>query len=41
MTLSLASYIEDNPLAAGLARRPWDYPWSSAHERWRGYVDPT
>jgi putative transposase len=41
MALSLARYLEDNPLAAGLVRRPWDYPWSSAHDKWRGYVDPT
>ena len=25
-----AAYIELNPVRAGLAKRPWDYPWSSA-----------
>jgi putative transposase len=28
--LSCGRYIERNPKVAGLAARPWDYPWSSA-----------
>jgi putative transposase len=28
--LAAARYIEQNPLRAGLAARPWGYPWSSA-----------
>ena len=28
-------YIEDNPVKAGLAERPEDYPWSSANCRWK------
>ena len=29
----IRGYIENNPVRAGLASRPEDYPWSSAHER--------
>jgi len=29
-TLAAARYIEQNPVRAGLAATPWDYPWSSA-----------
>jgi len=28
--LAAARYIEQNPVKAGLAARPWEYPWSSA-----------
>jgi len=28
--LAAARYIEQNPVRAGLAARPWEYPWSSA-----------
>jgi len=28
--LATARYIEQNPVRAGLAANPWDYPWSSA-----------
>src|SRR3990172_7684239 len=28
--LAAARYIEQNPVRAGLAVRPWEYPWSSA-----------
>jgi putative transposase len=28
--LAAARYIEQNPVRAGLAANPWDYPWSSA-----------
>ena len=28
--LAAARYIEQNPVRAGLAARPWGYPWSSA-----------
>ena len=31
----IARYIEKNPVKAGLVARIEDYPWSSAHERWR------
>jgi len=31
----IARYIEKNPVKAGLVDRMEDYPWSSAHERWR------
>jgi len=30
------SYIERNPVVAGLVQRPEDWPWSSAGERSRG-----
>lgn len=31
---SIAAYIENNPVAAGLAKTPEDWPWSSAgHEK--------
>ena len=29
----IARYIENNPVGAGLASRPEEYPWSSAHVR--------
>ena len=28
--LNSARYIERNPVAANMAKHPWDYPWSSA-----------
>jgi len=28
----IAAYIERNPVAAGLAKKPEDWPWSSAHK---------
>jgi putative transposase len=28
--LAAARYIEQNPVRAGLAGTPWEYPWSSA-----------
>ncbi len=31
----LANYIHDNPVKAGLCERWDDWPWSSAHPRWR------
>ena len=33
-------YVERNPVRAGLAAAPWDYPWSSAAARLRGDSDP-
>jgi hypothetical protein len=33
---SIQTYIEENPVKAGLARGPEDYPWSSA---FRGNID--
>jgi REP element-mobilizing transposase RayT len=27
-------YVHDNPVAAGLCEKPWDYQWSSANDRW-------
>jgi hypothetical protein len=35
----IASYIEENPVKAGLAARAEDYPWSSAHVQWREGID--
>ena len=37
-TLAAARYIERNPVRAGLVRRPWQWPWSSAagHVKGRG-----
>src|SRR5574341_1106518 len=32
-------YIEQNPVRAGLAARPWDYPWSSARAHVAGRDD--
>lgn len=32
-------YVCDNPVRAGLADKPEDYPWSSAHEAFRPYAD--
>ncbi|MCP4639511.1 MAG: transposase [bacterium] len=29
-TLNALSYVELNPVRAGLVKKPWDYPWSSA-----------
>jgi REP element-mobilizing transposase RayT len=31
----LGDYIHDNPVKAGLCARWEDWPWSSAHPRWR------
>lgn len=28
--LAVARYIERNPVRAGIAEKPWEYPWSSA-----------
>lgn len=36
----VARYIERNPLKAGLAERPEDYPWSSARTHIVGGKDP-
>jgi len=33
--LRILKYIEDNPVKAGLVRRPEDWRWSSAAERKR------
>jgi putative transposase len=38
--LSCGRYIERNPLEAGLAVLPWDYPWSSAAAYALGRADP-
>lgn len=32
-------YLERNPVRAGLAGQPWDYPWSSASAHCLGWVD--
>jgi putative transposase len=37
--LTAARYIEQNPVRAGLAARPWDYPWSSARAHVAGRDD--
>ena len=37
--LAAARYIEQNPVRAGLARTPWDYPWSSAAAHVAGMDD--
>jgi putative transposase len=34
----ICAYIEENPVKAGMAGSAEEYPWSSAHERWRGRV---
>ena len=34
-----ARYIEQNPVRAGLAARPWEYPWSSARAHVAGRDD--
>lgn len=34
-----ARYIEQNPVRAGLAANPWDYPWSSATAHMAGIDD--
>ena len=31
----LVAYVENNPVKAGLCKRPEDWKWSSAHERAR------
>jgi putative transposase len=37
--LAAVRYIETNPVRAGLAKRPWQYPWSSAAAHVRGKDD--
>jgi putative transposase len=37
--LTAARYIEQNPVRAGLAARPWEYPWSSASAHVAGRDD--
>lgn len=37
--LVCARYIEMNPVRAGLARHPGDYPWSSYHHNAEGHRD--
>jgi putative transposase len=37
--LAAARYIERNPVRAGLCRRPWRYPWSSARAHVEGRDD--
>lgn len=37
--LAAARYIEQNPVRAGLAERPWEYPWSSARAHVAGRDD--
>ncbi|KUK52129.1 MAG: Transposase [Desulfotomaculum sp. 46_296] len=34
---SAASYVERNPVRAGLVKEPWQYPWSSAAAHLAGY----
>jgi putative transposase len=34
----IATYIENNPVKAGLVSRMEEYPWSSANARWSGSV---
>ncbi len=38
-----ARYIERNPVRAGIAEKPWQWPWSSAishtNEKGRGYIE--
>lgn len=36
---ALASYVEQNPVRAGLAPAPGDYAWSSANDRYRTMLD--
>jgi putative transposase len=38
--LSAARYVELNPVRARLARRPEEYPWSSARAHLQGEDDP-
>jgi putative transposase len=38
--LSCGRYIERNPVEAGLAKQPWDYPWSSCRAYALGVADP-
>lgn len=38
--LHAVRYVELNPVRAGLADEPIDYPWSSARAHARGLVDP-
>jgi len=38
-TLAAARYIEQNPVRAGLAATPWDYPWSSVAAHVAGMGD--
>ncbi len=37
--LAAACYVEMNPVQAGLAENPWDYPWSSARAHLEGKDD--
>jgi putative transposase len=37
--LAAARYIEQNPVRAGLAETPWEYPWSSAAAHMAGEDD--
>jgi putative transposase len=37
--LAAVRYVETNPVRAGLAKRPWQYPWSSAAAHVRGKDD--
>jgi len=38
--LSCGRYIERNPVEAGLAKQPWEYPWSSSRAYALGENDP-
>lgn len=38
--LACSRYIEDNPVRAGIASSPEEYPWSSYHHHAAGYEDP-
>ncbi len=37
--LAAVRYVERNPVAAGLCRQPWDWPWSSASAHLQGDDD--
>jgi putative transposase len=37
--LAAARYVESNPVRAGLAEKPWEYPWSSAKAHIAGRDD--
>lgn len=37
--LAAVRYVERNPVAAGLCREPWDWPWSSARSHLQGVDD--
>jgi putative transposase len=37
----IAKYIERNPVKAGLVTKMEDYPWSSAHPKWRELNPPS